>query len=60
MVLETKLPPGFRSVTLARLPLCLLVRVDQPYRRAAEFLNVGHGKGPTHQSTAARIATAVI
>jgi len=41
MVLESKLPPGFRSVTLARLPLCLLVMADQPYRRAADLLKDG-------------------
>ena len=41
MVLESKLPPGFRSVTLARLPLCLLVMRDQPYRRAADLLKDG-------------------
>jgi DNA-binding transcriptional LysR family regulator len=47
MVLESKLPPGFRSVTLARLPLCLLVRADQPYRRAADLLKAGAaGKVP--------------
>ena len=41
MVLESKLPPGFRSLTLARLPLCLLVMADQPYRRAADLLKDG-------------------
>jgi DNA-binding transcriptional LysR family regulator len=41
MVLESKLPPGFRSVTLARLPLCLLVKADQRYRRAADLLKDG-------------------
>ena len=47
MVLESKLPPGFRSVTLARLPLCLLVRADKRYRRAAELLKAGAaGKVP--------------
>jgi DNA-binding transcriptional LysR family regulator len=47
MVLESKLPPGFRSVTLARLPLCLLVSADQPYQRAAELLRDGAaGKVP--------------
>ena len=47
MVLESKLPPGFRSVTLARLPLCLLVTADQPYRRAADLLKEGAaGKVP--------------
>ena len=47
MVLESKLPPGFRSITLARLPLCLLVSAGQPYRRAAELLRDGAaGKVP--------------
>ena len=47
MVLESKLPPGFRSVTLVRLPLCLLVRADEPYRRAADLLKEGAaGKVP--------------
>jgi DNA-binding transcriptional LysR family regulator len=47
MVLESKLPPGFRSITLARLPLCLLVSADQLYRRAAELLKDGAaGKVP--------------
>ena len=47
MVLESKLPPGFRSVTLALLPLCLLVRADQPYQRAADLLKAGAaGKVP--------------
>jgi DNA-binding transcriptional LysR family regulator len=47
MVLESKLPPGFRSMTLARLPLCLLVSADQPYRRAAELFRDGAaGKVP--------------
>jgi DNA-binding transcriptional LysR family regulator len=41
MVLESKLPSGFRSVTLARLPLCLLVATDQPVRRAADLLKEG-------------------
>jgi DNA-binding transcriptional LysR family regulator len=46
MVLESKLP-GFRSMRLARLPLCLLVSADQPYRRAAELLRDGAaGKVP--------------
>ena len=61
MVLESKLPPGFRSVTLARLPLCLLVRADQPYRRAADLLKEGAaGKVPVDQSAAARIAAPAI
>jgi DNA-binding transcriptional LysR family regulator len=47
MVLESKLPSGFRSVTLARLPLCLLVRADQRYQRAADLLKEGAaGKVP--------------
>ena len=47
MVLESKLPPGFRSVTLARLPLCLLVIADQRYHRAADLLKEGAaGKVP--------------
>jgi DNA-binding transcriptional LysR family regulator len=47
MVLESKLPLGFRSVTLARLPLCLLVRAGQQYRRAADLLKEGAaGKVP--------------
>ncbi len=37
-VLESKLPPGFRSVTLARLPFCLLVPADSPHKRAADLL----------------------
>ncbi len=37
-VLESKLPPGFRSLTLARLPLCLLVPADNPLKRAAGLL----------------------
>ena len=41
MMLESTLPPGFRSVTLARLPLCLLVRADQSHRRAADLLKEG-------------------
>jgi DNA-binding transcriptional LysR family regulator len=40
-VLESKLPPGFRSVTLARLPLCLLVPADSGHRRAMEVLKSG-------------------
>ena len=47
MVLESKLQPGFRSITLARLPLCLLIMADQPYRRAADLLKDGAaGKVP--------------
>jgi DNA-binding transcriptional LysR family regulator len=41
MVLESKLPPSSCSVTLARLPLCLLVPADQTYRRAADLLKEG-------------------
>jgi DNA-binding transcriptional LysR family regulator len=37
-VLESKLPPGFRSLTLARLPLCLLVPPDSALVRAADLL----------------------
>ncbi len=40
-VLESKLPPGFRSVTLARLPLCLLVKAGSPFRRSAEVIAAG-------------------
>jgi len=47
MVLESKLPPGFRSVTLVRLPLCLLVSAGQSHRRAADLLKEGAaGKVP--------------
>ncbi|CAN5509921.1 LysR family transcriptional regulator [soil metagenome] len=35
-VLESRLAPGFRSITLARLPLCLLVPAEE--RRSAEQL----------------------
>lgn len=37
-VLESKLPPGFRSLTLARLPLCLLVPAESPHQRSADLL----------------------
>lgn len=37
-VLESKLPPGFRSLTLAKLPLCLLVLADSEYTRAADLI----------------------
>lgn len=37
-VLESRLPPGFRSLTLARLPLCLLVPAGSPHRKAAGLL----------------------
>ena len=61
MVLESKLPPGFRSVTLARLPLCLLVRADQPYRRAAEFAKGGSGgQSAIDQPAASRVVAAFI
>jgi DNA-binding transcriptional LysR family regulator len=47
MVLESKLPPGFRSVTLVRLPLCLVAPNDQPHRRATDLLKEGAaGKVP--------------
>jgi DNA-binding transcriptional LysR family regulator len=47
VVLDSNLPPGFCSVTLARLPLSLLVRADQPYLRAAALLKEGAaGKVP--------------
>jgi DNA-binding transcriptional LysR family regulator len=47
MVLESKLPPGFQSLTLVRLPLCLLLQADQPYRRGADLLKEGAaGKVP--------------
>lgn len=36
-VLESKLPPGFRSLTLAKLPLCLLVLADSEYTRATDL-----------------------
>ncbi len=40
-VLETRLPPGFRSLTLARLPLCLLVPAEHPWKKAADLLKAG-------------------
>jgi len=40
-VLESGLPPGFHSLTLARLPLCLLVPASCPHRRAAEVIKAG-------------------
>jgi DNA-binding transcriptional LysR family regulator len=40
-VLESRLPPGFRSRTLARLPLCLLVPADRSVRRAADLWKRG-------------------
>ena len=61
MVLESKLPPGFRSMTLGASSALSLVRADQPYRRAAELLKDGAaGKVPLDQSAAARIAVAPI
>ncbi len=46
-VLESRLPPGFRSVVLARLPLCLLVGADEKPMRAGELLKAGAaGKVP--------------
>ena len=38
---ESKLPPGFLSITLIRLPLCLLVRTDQRYQCAGGLLRDG-------------------
>lgn len=40
-VLESRLPPGFRSVTLARLPLCLLMEAGCPARSAAQVVKDG-------------------
>ncbi len=40
-VLESKLPPGFRSITVAKLPICLVVPADSPYRQAADALRAG-------------------
>ncbi len=40
-VLESKLPPGFRSLTLARLPLGLLVKVGEKFKNAAEVIRAG-------------------
>lgn len=40
-VLESRLPPGFRSVTLAKLPLCLLLPAAAKYRRAADLIKAG-------------------
>jgi DNA-binding transcriptional LysR family regulator len=42
-VLESRLPPGFRSTVLARLDQGLLVRADSPYRRAVDVLKAGAG-----------------
>lgn len=40
-VLESRLPTGFRSLTLARLPLCLLVPVGDSHRRAVDLIKAG-------------------
>lgn len=40
-VLESRLPAGFHSVILARLPLCLLVPAASGHRRASELLKTG-------------------
>ena len=40
-VLESRLPPGFRSAVLAQLPMCLLVPADSPYRQAAAVIKAG-------------------
>lgn len=40
-VLESRLPPGFRSTVLARLPLCLVVPEDSPYRTAMAAIKAG-------------------
>lgn len=40
-VLESRLPQGFRSVVLARLPLCLIVPADSPYRQAGAVIKAG-------------------
>lgn len=40
-VLESRLPPGFRSVSLARLPLCLLAPVESKYWKSAHLLKDG-------------------
>lgn len=40
-VLESKLPSGFRSAMLARLPICLLVPSASTHRRATELLKLG-------------------
>jgi DNA-binding transcriptional LysR family regulator len=37
-VLESKLPSGFRALTLARLPLCLLVSANSDHARATDLL----------------------
>lgn len=43
-VLESRLPPGFRSSVLARLPLGLLVLSSSPYQRSTELLKAGTGE----------------
>lgn len=40
-VLESGLPSGFHSLTLARLPLVLLVSAESPHRRAAAVITSG-------------------
>ncbi len=40
-VLESRLPAGFRSVTLARLPLCLIVPAESPHRRTGTLIKAG-------------------
>lgn len=40
-VLESRLPPGFRSIVLARVPLCLIVPSDSPFRTAAAAIKAG-------------------
>lgn len=37
-VLETRLPSGFHSVVLARLPLCLLVSPEAPWKNALSVI----------------------
>lgn len=43
-VLESRLPSGFRSKVLARLPLCLLVSKKSPYRDATSTIEAGMDK----------------
>jgi DNA-binding transcriptional LysR family regulator len=40
-VLDSRLPPGFHSLPLARLPLCLLVPLTPPWRNGAGVLKAG-------------------
>lgn len=40
-VLESGLPPGFHSLTLARLPLCLLVAASSSHRRGTDLIKAG-------------------